>query len=948
MLNLLAFLFPLITFIFYGIIGYAVLSVLRTQRNLLQNCLIAPTVGLAITLLFLFWFSRAGLPVNHFSNNLGAALVIFSVGILCWKKPILPWQRYLPFGYLFLLALFLTGRPLLSFGFNWLSYGNDDMTNYCLGALRLQHYGYSTIPDFKEILAGTDNSLLYWFSVPNMVRSGSELLLAFISSLSHLSPAEIFMPTIVGLHLCLISAGGALLLQRKNWRTISLITCFLLACSPLVSLGTLYQLIAQVGGIAFFIVSAILLLQPFIIHQKYIALRQSILISILLSVLMIYYPEIAPFLFLSLIGYLIINVCNQWKPTRSFILTSIFCFIFLIAFLNIYWINIISFVIQQIIQAKRAMFNELFPYFLIPSGISNLWGIQSIAHSIREPFQSVLILLGLGLLVSSAIIAIKQLRRNIPVIIIMLTFLSILLFLFFVKNGFGVFKTAMYIQPFLLGTLAIGLFIYVPNQIIRVTFLTLFSIMILFVQKKYVQCSYGKIGSSFVELTNASKSHFIEELKQLNNTLPPSQPVSIETQNVVSAKLIALYLKDRPLIYYSKFFFGAYIGNQLARKNNFFLHYFMPDLSSAADQLDEIMKNNRVNRYFLINNSSHPIRIDSFSTPTQPSMHGSTLLLSTPKRTIINSRKFSDSTNTNYVALPWDKASNYIIFINSVMGQDYYLGDNKLISLNNLEQDYFYPHKSMTGIGQYLLFQVINPSSQIRLVLDFTQTFTTNKPNLFPPAEVIGTKHQSFPLMGRGSARVISPPIQPQMIENIPYIMLNMGRFGTSYPVPRAKGMMRLFGNHINLDPRYIVADARAISIISNDEYAHLNPPAMIHKFPEDLSNPDLEYSGSYEDGWISEAAFFNLTQPSNKAKIIIKGDIPIIHDKTFITELTIYVSGKKITSQLLKPGNFDIQIPIVGHSGRQKLELHFSKTQSLPKGDDRTVAAHIQSIGFS
>jgi hypothetical protein len=215
-----------------------------------------------------------------------------------------------------------------------------------------------------------------------------------------------------------------------------------------------------------------------------------------------------------------------------------------------------------------------------------------------------------------------------------------------------------------------------------------------------------------------------------------------------------------------------------------------------------------------------------------------------------------------------------------------------------------------------------------------------------PSASVLGVNKIPLPLIGRGSARIFSPVIKPNYINHIPYIMLDMGRDGTSYPVPRM-GIMKLYGSHIPLDPRFIVAHSRDISIISEDEYTHLKPPSMLNKFPDDLANPDVEYSGTYEDGWISEASFFNLTQPSNKAKVVITGDIPLIHDDAFSTELTIYIDGKCVTTKKLTLGSFDIEVPVSTKKGRRRLELHFTKTQSLPAGDDRTVAALIHSIGF-
>jgi hypothetical protein len=50
--QLVAFGLSITLFIFWGVVGYAVLAALHTQRNLLQKTLLAPVVGVvAVTLL---------------------------------------------------------------------------------------------------------------------------------------------------------------------------------------------------------------------------------------------------------------------------------------------------------------------------------------------------------------------------------------------------------------------------------------------------------------------------------------------------------------------------------------------------------------------------------------------------------------------------------------------------------------------------------------------------------------------------------------------------------------------------------------------------------------------------------------------------------------------------------------------------------------------------------
>ena len=51
----MAFLLVIAIFSFWSVVGFALTSTLRTQRNLLQNVLLAPSIGLAATVLLIVW-----------------------------------------------------------------------------------------------------------------------------------------------------------------------------------------------------------------------------------------------------------------------------------------------------------------------------------------------------------------------------------------------------------------------------------------------------------------------------------------------------------------------------------------------------------------------------------------------------------------------------------------------------------------------------------------------------------------------------------------------------------------------------------------------------------------------------------------------------------------------------------------------------------------------------
>lgn len=940
-MNIVAFFLPIIIFLFWGMVGYSALSLLRTQRNIIQNLLLAPTVGIAITLLPIFWLNRAGIPVGNFATALTIILFLISIVIFFWKKPFFPIRYYLPFAAIIIFALWLTGRPLLDFGFNWVSYANDDMANYCLGALRFLQHGYFDVPE--DISSYREYSLNYWFvHVANMIRSGSELLLAWLSGLVHLTPLQIFMPLIMVFHLTLISAGTALVYQNRSLRNAAIITCFLLACSPLNSLGTLCQLIAQVVGISLLITSTILLLQPFTLHHKYVVCKQSILISIIIATLLICYPEVVPFLSLSMIAYFSLNLIQGWKPRRNFWLTIILCILCLLVFLNKYWVNFFVFLEFQSTMGMSSFKAELFPYFLLPSGLANLWGIFPIAVPVKEPWQSIAIMVSLLLLCLTAVMAIKYIfKKQIqPIIVMLLVMLSLSVLLFKQNSGFGLFKIAMYVQPFLICTIVLLVFCIFKNNIYK-AFLLLFSILLLTTQYHYLKYSYGEIGTPFNELANASKTNLLEEINILSKSIPNNKNLFVDVHSYVPAKLLALYFTGKTMHFYSSNFFDTTTGiNKFSYSYRYFME-FNSSINDTANKMMNIMANNYVESNFLIKYSSLQNNFKSLKSVANDTI----AIIATPNRSILNHREFREPLIRNFVALPQSKLSNHLVFIKSKLGQDYYHGESNYISIRNFENDYFYKSKGVVGLGQYLLFQIINPSQNIRAELNITKTNSQDRNSLLPSAMIIGENAKAFPIVGRGSARVFSPPINPQIIAGSPYIMLDMGEKGKSFKGERS-GLMKLYGTQINLDIRLITAYARDISLISENDYENLLPPSYLSNFPADLANPDLEYSGIYEDGWLSEAAFFNLLQPNKKSHLVIKGLLPKI-DKPITIDLTIYLDGKKIALQQISEGYFDIQIPVSQNSGRRKIELRFGKTQVLPHGDNRSVAGKIDFIGF-
>lgn len=951
-INLLAFCLPMTLFVFWGVIGYAALALLHTQRNLVRNLLLAPTVGLAVTLLPIYWLSYLGLPVIEFASVATFSLLVISVGLLCWLRPIIPLRHYWPFALVLFVALLVTGSSLLNFGFAWLSYTNDDMANYCLGALRFLHQGYYTFPDIKQLVQGRDYSLYYWFLyIPSLIRAGSELLLAWLSGVTGLMPDKVFMPLIVAMQLTLVSVMGALVYSTKKYKSAALTVCVLVSFSAMLGLGVFYQLIAQVAGLSLLIATTVLLLRTNFPVKKVAILSQALLTAIVAAAFVIIYPEIVPILGLAFIGYYLIFFMRGGKLSLPLVLyiSSTTLIVLLLASTNI-----ATFLGTLILQSQHGFSVKvvLFPYFLVPTGLAEFWGFHAIgADYFSELKLTVGIVLGAILLILALISTIWLSMELYSVAVVTLIMFGMAIVLFIHHVDFGLFKIAMYIQPFILSTLVIAWFRVVKQPFYRILPFFLLIIVSWHVLKVYIDRAQG-IG--IFDVPGASQTQINIEFDRLLNTIPKSQQIILDTSAVELAKYQMLYTRDRNAYFASAFFLGSLVdfGGLTFQSNHLIWQYLTTNKTSdGIKKFIFSIPQTSMQLHFNLHDVEHAgSGIDKFEKQLFDADKTAVLIASAPSQTIFNRSKLSQVKNQDFVALPWQSVSNYLIFVNSDRGLHYYLGairqDLADISLYSLEQDYFYPTKTYASVGRYLLFQVVHPSQKMRLVLDTTATLVSGGQSKLPSAAVIGAQREPLALVGRGSARVVSAPITPQFIASNPYIAIDMGSEGYYYQMQR-KRVTNLYGANVKLDTRKINAYVRNITLISDAQYEHLKSPSNLSKFPADLANPNLEYSGIYEDGWVAEKSYMLLQQPVGTDILAIIGKVPNLSDPTFSTQLTVLVDNKIVARKKISVGDFSIKIKLSEQIRRHRIELQFTNIESLPAPDGRPIAAKIAFIGF-
>jgi hypothetical protein len=338
-------------------------------------------------------------------------------------------------------------------------------------------------------------------------------------------------------------------------------------------------------------------------------------------------------------------------------------------------------------------------------------------------------------------------------------------------------------------------------------------------------------------------------------------------------------------------------------------------------------------------------------TPTIFDVNRDTLLTATREFSLIN--RSNQSAGKNFYLQPIRELKNHLIFRQTSQGTSY-LSKNFAdggVALWGLESDPMFPGQTMSSIGRFHLYEVLGSMQGSRMLLSLTASMNKQDDFLLPTVRIEGANSMSLPLVGRGSARVASTPVSPRKIGNSDYIGIDFGRAGSFFEQDRS-GPMGMFGNNIKLDIRKTVAFARDISYISPEQYTAFKRPVAVRTFPDVLGNPGLEYSGIFEDGWISDVAYVIIKSPleGQQGSLYLSGQIPDIGDASFSTNLTIRVNNQVVYKGLHTQGDIKISIPIAeffSDSENVKIQVESSALQRLPGGDSRPVSLLLKELGF-
>jgi hypothetical protein len=917
------------------LVGFAVTPRKLIRQDRWLSIFLSPAVGLSAIILFVFSYSRLNFPISEMLLPLMAFLFLLLLPG-CYSKR----REFLDKNEIFKIILapvgvIFTCWPILKFGSNWISYVNDDMNNYVLAAMRFYENGFFDKPNSDLFSAIDYSQIYYYFHVIQGVRPGSELYLSAYSLSSNGDVLSIFMSAILSLHFVLLFSTLAISRTiRKPSKNITRIAYGLFIFLPLISLGFLYQLIGQVGGIA--IALAVIALSEFIFKSNQFRSWRILIwvLAVLLAAQFIWYPEILPFIGVPLLLKLFFVSRNQradaWKFFFGILGLSLVA-------TNKYFFESLRFSIFQILGSQEAAkgvdsISQLFPYFLKPHGLPAMFGFVPLSTWKNEPLESMYVLAGIATAVVILLFILKQkLYKEIAGIVFMFMVFAFS-FLVISGNGFGSFKMAMFLQPLLIiivAQLLMSAFDFLKPHKVRLALagssVGLIGVSIFGTTQFYVSASTGNTSRGYSEVQGGSSVGFEKTIKKALEGYQPSDGVvtSVST-NLSQLKQEAIAGIGTPLVFpvidlFENFYNASFGDNDLLGRKD--VEIFDGENRNSFSQLNFHPENTQMVRTYLVARNKYDA---------------------------INRSTYGWNNPWKYVLVR--NPRNLLIFIDSTKGHVYYAS-----GIRREQATFFQPEKNplvpggyMQSVGRNLLFEVVAPSANPQLVLEATASVLSQNNRKLPKISILGESEKQMPISGRGSTRVVFPAPKPIELNGRFYYQIKLSHEGAPFP-NLLRGASNLYGSDILVDSRRIALFVSNISVIDKSELDTQAVPKMLTRFPDDLQTQNLAYSGIYEDGWISKSSYFRLNAGTSR-KFTITGQFPSIQG-IGPSKVTLKIDGKVVLSKFLNPGPFSLHASIENSNserGTHLVEIDFGKEFKLNEPDGRPASALIYSLGFN
>lgn len=930
------FCLTILTLAFLTLVGRAGFALAGYNARILRAWLLSPAMGLAIVLFPVMVLNQAGLPIAAFAWPLTAALLLAAIAVLWRLRPALPTAKLIPFWLIVIVHVAWVAWPAARFGLDWISFANDDMANYCLAAERFASHGFFQVPSGIE-LNRRDYAQTYWYMhVSDLMRFGSEHLLAWMRSLTGEPATRLFMTVIVALAGVQMLATAGLVLHLGRHRRWALVTILLLAISPLFLLGSLYQLIAQVGGMGLLLTMIALLTETRPAGTLKGRFRQSVAPALIGAMLCTTYPEVTPFAVVVFLPYLGILALRERERARRLLAMACLTLAGIIVLLHHNLFSYIYTFSKQFESATRVtdLSLSLFPFFMIPTGFSNLFGWMPIGHDFAEPFLSLSVLSGMGFMIAALGMGAMGCARGYPIALLLTVQLALALKLFSGGNDFGLYKLAMFLQPALFAGMAALVLRVRPGSRMPWILAGLYFITTAPTSVHYTVASCGLRAGGLTELRHASRLGL-----SIDEPAKPQSQIISSVDNVVAAKFAASELRGHDLIFTSRDFFQPIIHINYRHYQPLLKFHPYFETLKKTPALEDLHSQRFVRlthlwqTEFTVNHQLQP-----------PELY----LSMAPELSLFNKFPYPDSNDPGYVfkLQPVEQLRNYLVFVHSGRGNHYYLGDRRRIALFQQEADPYNPGSTFIAMGRFILMRVENPDKEFYLRLSATRSALKPRVPWSSRARILGQQDYSLAVEGDGAFNRYIGPIRPHWHEGAAYIAIDFSEIPRPVADQRS-GLKALYHTSIPLDPRRIVGWGRDISIVGVDEYRRLHRPGSVLQFPKDLATAHgLEYAGAYEDSWLCPNSDWRLAGAPEGGYVRVRINTPEV-EGTSLGQGHALVTINQARPLQLRAANgvSDWLFPVGAAQPTTRIEMRFSHSAALPGDDQRIISTLLERI---
>ncbi|AWM37775.1 hypothetical protein GobsT_42080 [Gemmata obscuriglobus] len=943
----------------WGIIGLAVLRLGRFRWGP-AVVLLAPAVGFATLTIPTYVLVRWGVPVRHSAVPVGACLLAGASAVLWLTRPRAAAARLvarrcaLPATAL-VAAFGLTAWPLFEYGFDWVANGNDDMANYCLMATGYRDHGYAHAPEVSDVLGCVDQTQAFWFSyIIQETRPGSEVLLAISSVWAGRPVVEVFMPVIAALNLALVAAAGGLATASAGRRAGAL-TAGLLAVSAATTYGVVQQLIAQAAGLGLLCVAVALVTVRVRRLSAGALARRAGALGVVFTGLLVFYPEVIPLLVGTCVALGLRDLVRRRLDGRHLAQVT-GAVVIMTALMPAYLVGCVSFMMIQTGAAARSAdwLKEMFPLYLTPRGPALVWGLLPLAGPEPEGAQSAAILLALALSAAVVTVAARGLWRGFAPAAVLAVSAALGAVLFVRGSGFGLFKLAMFVQPFLWSVVA-GWVVarHRTRWAARAAVAAAVALVGLNVRVQfwYVDQSRGLEGR--VELLTVSERHGLSEFRAEYARRLSSGGVDrvlIACDNTTLRKLVAIEVRGTLGGEVGVSTFDEHVRNALPGGERAPLMRARRDLLEPFRALRAAYAAEAANVYAVRDPDTGAVLYTPLGRPPHRGNEPErTLVVASGGAVAPLNRVRHPEGGPVVVCAPLSELHNFAVLCDASGARHHFLGmtEPDAIALYQLQADPAFAGRSAAGTGRAVLLDVLNPSPEVRVLVSHTASFQADpQARGTAPVRVVGDRRVTLGAVGCGASRLVSPPVAPQPAGPGRYLALEFGQPLRSRD--QLAAAERLWGAELSRDRRRLTGYLRDASVLTEAEYAAFAPPPALHRFPEDLTHPHLEFSGLSEEGWVGREFKVRLTQPERGQEAVVRGLVPGVPGADgFRTTAVVLVDGRPGVTVDLGPGEFELRAPGGDGSGPRWITVRFSGDQTLPAPDGRRLSAHLRYVGF-